>query len=220
VDSLAIQRSLTLLEDRYRELREIGEKHFQAWEAERADLLQQLSARADDLASAQASHQAELNTTKQDNDRLLNELKTTQYDNNRLQAELNTAKQDNNRLQSDLNDSRHEGELLVIQLHQVQEELEYYYLESKELEVRLNEKVEGLHRLRGQRKSLIKLAGRQAEIISRLLSLQSRVATPAAIAFDRLGGLKWLKALNSKSQQPKSGQKRLKASRSKQTVAV
>jgi chromosome segregation ATPase len=248
VDSLAIQRSLTLLEDRYRELREIGEKHAQAWEAERANLLQQLSARADDLAAAQASHQAELNTTKQDNDRLLNELNTIHHDNNRLKAELNTTKQDNdrvlnelntihhdnnrleaelnttkhdnNRLQSELNDSRHEGELLVIQLHQVQDELEYYYLESKELEVRLNEKVEGLHRLRGQRKSLIKLAGRQAEIISRLLSLQSRVATPAAIAFDRLGGLKWLKALNSKSQQPKSGQKRLKASRSKQTVAV
>jgi chromosome segregation ATPase len=38
VDTLAIQRSLTILEDRYRELREIGEKHRQAWEAEVTNL--------------------------------------------------------------------------------------------------------------------------------------------------------------------------------------
>jgi predicted transposase YdaD len=38
VDTLAIQRSLTILEDRYRELREIGEKHRQAWEAEETNL--------------------------------------------------------------------------------------------------------------------------------------------------------------------------------------
>jgi chromosome segregation ATPase len=206
VDSLAIQRSLTLLEDRYRELREIGEKHVQAWEAERTDLLQKLSARADDLAATKASHQAELNISKQDNDR--------------LQSELNTIHQDNERLQSDLNDSRQEGDLLVMQLHQVQEELEHHYLKSRELEAQLNEQAEKLKRLRGQRKSLIKLLYRQAEIISRLLYLQSRVTTPAAIAFDRLGGLKWLKKLNDKSQQPKPGQKRLKASLSKKTPEV
>ncbi|MFM9102900.1 MAG: hypothetical protein ACKOPS_16895, partial [Cyanobium sp.] len=43
MDTLAIQRSLTILEDRYRELREIGEKHRQAWEAEVASLRDNLS---------------------------------------------------------------------------------------------------------------------------------------------------------------------------------
>ena len=34
VDTLTIQRSLTVLEDRYRELREMGEKHLHALEAD------------------------------------------------------------------------------------------------------------------------------------------------------------------------------------------
>lgn len=38
VDTLAIQRSLALLEARYLELRESGEEHFLAWEAETAKL--------------------------------------------------------------------------------------------------------------------------------------------------------------------------------------
>jgi hypothetical protein len=34
MDSLAIQRSLTILEDRYRELRKIGEQRFESFESE------------------------------------------------------------------------------------------------------------------------------------------------------------------------------------------
>ena len=54
VDSLAIQRSLTILEDRYRELREIGEKRFEAWEKEKRELKQQLSAQAETLQQLEA----------------------------------------------------------------------------------------------------------------------------------------------------------------------
>ena len=53
VDSLAIQRSLTILEDRYRELREIGEKRFEAWEKEKGDLQEQLRAQAETLQQVQ-----------------------------------------------------------------------------------------------------------------------------------------------------------------------
>lgn len=42
VDSLALQRSLIVLEERYRELREIGQRRFEAWEKENAELKQQL----------------------------------------------------------------------------------------------------------------------------------------------------------------------------------
>jgi chromosome segregation ATPase len=55
VDSLAIQRSLTLLEDRYRELREIGQKRFEAWETEKAELKQQLTAQAETLLQTQTA---------------------------------------------------------------------------------------------------------------------------------------------------------------------
>jgi len=55
VDSLAIQRSLTILEDRYRELREIGEKRFEAWQNEEAELQKQLAAKAETLQQAQTS---------------------------------------------------------------------------------------------------------------------------------------------------------------------
>jgi len=40
VESLAIQRSLTFLEVRYRELREIGEKRFESWEKEKGEAQQ------------------------------------------------------------------------------------------------------------------------------------------------------------------------------------
>lgn len=60
VDSLAIQRSLTILEERYRELREMGQRRFEAWEQEKAtahkcaaDLQQQLSDQAETLQQAQ-----------------------------------------------------------------------------------------------------------------------------------------------------------------------
>ena len=69
VDSLAIQRSLTILEDRYRELREIGEKRFEAWEKESAHLKQQLTAQAETLQQAQKArddHAAKLKTLEGD----------------------------------------------------------------------------------------------------------------------------------------------------------
>jgi len=56
VDTLAIQRSSTILEDRYRELREIGEKRFEAWEQEKVKLKEQLSAQAEALQQSQTAH--------------------------------------------------------------------------------------------------------------------------------------------------------------------
>jgi len=53
VDTLAIQRSLTILEDRYRE---IGEKRFEAWEQEKGKLKEQLSAQAEALQQLQTAH--------------------------------------------------------------------------------------------------------------------------------------------------------------------
>ena len=49
VDSLAIQRSLTILEDRYRELRDSGEKRLEASEKEVSQLRKQLEAKEGEL---------------------------------------------------------------------------------------------------------------------------------------------------------------------------
>jgi len=52
MDTLAIQRSLAILEDRFRELREIGENHLAAWDAERTALNQQIASQTDSLKQA------------------------------------------------------------------------------------------------------------------------------------------------------------------------
>ena len=64
VDSLAIQRSLTILEDRYRELREIGEKRFEAWEKEKGDLQEQLRAQAETLQQVQTARDEQTSMVK------------------------------------------------------------------------------------------------------------------------------------------------------------
>jgi septation ring formation regulator EzrA len=55
VDSRAIQHSLTILEDRYQQLREIGERRFEAWEKQEAELKQQLAAQAETQQQAQTA---------------------------------------------------------------------------------------------------------------------------------------------------------------------
>ncbi len=64
MDSLAIQRSLTLLEDRYRELQEIGQKHFVAWDAEITDLKQQLAAQSAQAAEARQARDQQAERVK------------------------------------------------------------------------------------------------------------------------------------------------------------
>ena len=58
VDSLAIQRCLTVLEDRYRELQEIGERRSEAWKKEDAELKQQLAVQAETLQQTQTARDA------------------------------------------------------------------------------------------------------------------------------------------------------------------
>ena len=126
MDTLEIQRSLTSLEDRYRELREIGEKHRQAWEA------------------------AETN----------------------LRANLAEVRGEKEGLEKELADARQDSELLLLQLHQVQEELEHYFLENQRKE-------EKLHWLRGQRVLLLRMLRLQGHVQQRFLALDGRIAMPS-----------------------------------------
>ena len=71
VDNLAIQRSLTVLEDRFRALREMGETRFQALEAEKAaaaksaeELKQQLAAQTEATQQAQKARDEQASRVK------------------------------------------------------------------------------------------------------------------------------------------------------------
>jgi chromosome segregation ATPase len=81
VDSLAVQRSLTLLEDRYRALREIGQKRFEDWETEITELKQQLAEQSAQVAEAKqardqhADRVTALETEKVDAGKAAEELK-------------------------------------------------------------------------------------------------------------------------------------------------
>ena len=55
VDSRAIQLSLTVLEERYCTLQEIGERRFEAWAKHEAGLKQQLAAQAETLQQMQTA---------------------------------------------------------------------------------------------------------------------------------------------------------------------
>jgi len=135
VDTLEIQRSLTSLEDRYRELREIGEKHRQAWEAEETN----------------------------------------------LRANLAEVRGEKEGLEKELGDACEESELLLLQLHQVQEELEHYFLQSRNLLEECRRKDEKLNWLRGQRESLLRMLSQQARLQQRSITLDARTALPSIL---------------------------------------
>ena len=72
-------------------------------------------------------------------------------------------------LERELGDVSEESELLLLQLHQVQEELEYYFLENQR-------KDEKLHWLRGQRDLLLRMLRLQGRFQHRFLVLDGRIA--------------------------------------------
>ena len=115
MDTLAIQRSLTILEDRYRELREIGEKHRQAWEAEVTSLPENLS----DVRGEKEGLERELGKVRGEKEG--------------LERELGKVRGEKEGLEREMVDVREESELLLLQLHQVQDELEHYFLEANQL---------------------------------------------------------------------------------------
>ena len=75
-------------------------------------------------------------------------------------------------LERELIDAREESELLLLQLHQVQEELEYYFLENQRKE-------EKLHWLRGQRELLLRMLRLHGRFKQRFLALDGRIALPS-----------------------------------------
>lgn len=166
MDNLAIQRSLTVLEDRYRELLEMGETRFQALEAEKAaasksaeELKQQLAAQTEAVQQAQKARdelmarvkdlegetaqlrerltalQGELEASQQAREEQAERQKDMEAETSQLQQQLKEAAAapalpapELQALERQLQEAREDADLLLVQLHQVQEELEHYYL--------------------------------------------------------------------------------------------
>jgi chromosome segregation ATPase len=102
VDTLAIQRSLTILEDRYRELRDIGQKHQQAWGVEESSIRNSLA----DLRGEKEGLERELIDAREESELLLLQL-------HQVQEELEYYFLENQRKDEKLHWLRGQRELLL-----------------------------------------------------------------------------------------------------------
>jgi uncharacterized protein (DUF3084 family) len=161
MDSLAIQRSLTILEDRYRELREIGEKRFATFESESETLHGELRVAKEEKEGLAG----ELRVVKEEKEGLAGELRVAKEEKEGLAGELRVVKRE-------LANAQEEAELCLLQLHQVQEELEYYFLETRR-------QAEKLHWLRGQRELLIRMLRLQGRKLREFMVVDGRIVMPA-----------------------------------------
>ena len=175
MDTIAIQRSLTILEDRYRELREMGEKHRQTWETESTSLRENLA----DVRAAKDELERELGDVRVAKDEFERELGEGRVEKEGLEREWGEVRVEKNGLAKDLLDAREEEELLLMQLHQVQEELQYYFLENQRILKDDQVKDEKLAWLRGQRKLLLRMLGLQSRLQQRFMALDGRIALPS-----------------------------------------
>lgn len=111
-------------------------------------------------------------------------------------------------LERELAGANEENELVLIRLHQVQEELsltvlqhkdeqnklrktqqdlEHYFLESRNLNAQLDRQAEKLDWLRDQRELLIRLVLAEGRKLREMMALDARVAVPAL----RMQGMNW-----------------------------
>lgn len=161
VDQLTLQRCLTVLENRYRELREIGETRLQAWEADRAKFNHELDEithakgcleseikNLSHLTDVLTSEKNELEAKLEQADQTITGLRVEKVDLEsksieaymKLELQLKEALLNSENLTSErqklhieLKAVRDELELRMLQLLQAQEELQHYFLKSQEL---------------------------------------------------------------------------------------
>ena len=90
----------------------------------------------------------------------------------RLEKELTDMRGKKQGLEKELTDARETSEVLLLQFHQMQEELEHYFLENQR-------KDEKLHWLRDQREQFLRMLRLQGRIQQRFMALDGRIALPS-----------------------------------------
>jgi hypothetical protein len=97
MDHLTLQRNLSTLENRYRELREISESRLQTWEAEKTILKQKIEELNSELSDF---HQSDL-----------------------IRLQLRQAHEELDMMHQELHSTKHQLQMRSLQLEQAQEEL-------------------------------------------------------------------------------------------------
>jgi len=210
VDILAIQRSLTILEDRYRELREIGKKHQQAWKVEVTTLRENntdvreekegLEKQLGDVRGEKEGLEKQLGEAREECELLLLQLHQVQEELEHYFLEANQFKSDLETLGIKKRLEREEKESLALQLHH-----KSILLDTLEYECRLKD--EKLAWLRSQRQLLIDLVKYQFNVFGRFADLNLRFKWSKNSGQTRqLGGLAGLQGIIA-SRSPKKPSK-------------
>ena len=141
MDLLAVQSSLAGLEERFNELQEVAESRFLA-------LLDERDARAKEKGEAQQAVEelrrqletkgVELQQVIAERDARAEEKGDVQQAFEQLKKQLKQASESLMQMELQVKDSSEEAELTMLQLHQVQEELEHYFLLSRKQSAMLN----------------------------------------------------------------------------------
>ena len=164
VDSLSIQRSILILENRYRELHELGKKHNKRLKAEKTDLQNQLETahsqlndKAEQLNSARASQQElqkQLETAHSQLNDKAEQLNSAQASHQELQKQLETAHSQLNDKAEQLcelitgqkKETSEELHITLLQLHHIQKELDHYFMRTRSVEELAKSQKLQLHR--------------------------------------------------------------------------
>ena len=127
MDISSIQDSLTLLENRYRELKQIGDRRLELWEQERAQCLEDKAV----LENEKTALKNEKTALKNENTVLEQEKALFKKENNEAQVligelnqSLDQATESLAKKELDLKDSSEEVHCLLLQLHKTQEDIE------------------------------------------------------------------------------------------------
>ncbi|MEX1121763.1 MAG: hypothetical protein WED82_06500, partial [Balneolales bacterium] len=124
----------------------------------------------------------ELKVVREEKEGIAGELKVVREEKEGIAGELKVVREEKEGIAGELKDSLEESELCMLQLHQVQEELEHYFLEGQSkqsnYQILLEEcarKDEKLVWLRNQRTLLIGLIKYQAAVFQRFTAISVRL---------------------------------------------
>jgi len=98
-----------------------------------------------------------------------------------IREELSHSLKNQQEIQSKLDAASEESDLQLLQFHQVQEELEFYFLENQRISKDCQLKGEKLNWSRSQRELLMQLLEQQSHLHRRLFSVESRIMLTAAL---------------------------------------
>lgn len=129
------------------------------------DTVINIKADRDTIQTSLADADDKKNSLQRELEKTIKDLDTAVNGQKELEGANQSLKEKNNTLQSELKEAQEEAELLLLQLHQVQEELEHYFLLNQDNEKHLQEKTTELeHNIQLNQENKKKLNEKDAEL--------------------------------------------------------